>query len=100
MLGADGALTSEKEHEQSDRAGIAARRPRHALRFVRGGLGEARRRRAEVTTAAVTRIRKSHYGGYVVVSIPAKAVARAIRTAGGRVLVRGTHGYGEVYLDE
>lgn len=63
-------------------------------------LAEARRRGAEVTTGAVTRIRKSPYGGYVVVSVPAKAVARAIRTAGGRVLVRGTHGYGEVYLDE
>ena len=63
-------------------------------------LAEARRRGAEVTTGAVTRIRKSPYGGYVVVSVPAKAVARAIRTAGGGVLVRGTHGYGEVYLDE
>lgn len=61
---------------------------------------EARRRRAEVTTGAVTRIRKSPYGGYVVLSVPAKAVARAIRTAAGRVLVRGTHGYGEAYLDE
>ena len=63
-------------------------------------LEETRRRRAEVTSGAVTRIQKSPYGGYVVVSVPAKAVARAIRTAGGRVLVRGTHGYGEVYLDE
>jgi len=65
-----------------------------------GALREARRRRAEVMSGAVTRIRKSPYGGYVVVSVPAKAVARAIRTASGRVLVRGTHGYGEVYLDE
>jgi len=63
-------------------------------------LKEARRRRAEVTIGAVTRIRKSRYGGYVVVSVPAKAVARAILTAGGTVLVRGTHGYGEVYSDE
>ncbi len=63
-------------------------------------LEEAKRRRAEVTTGAVTRIRKSPYGGYVVVSVPAKALARAIRTAGGGILVRGTHGYGEVYSDE
>lgn len=63
-------------------------------------LEEARRRRVEVTTGAVTRVRKSPYGGYVVVSVPAKAVARAIRTAGGGVLVRGTHGYGEAYPDE
>ena len=63
-------------------------------------LREARRRRADVTAGAVTRIRKSPYGGYVVFSVPAKAVARAIRTAAGRVLIRGSYGYGEVYLDE
>ena len=61
-------------------------------------LKEARRRRAGMATGAVTRIQKSPYGGYVVVSVPAKAVARVIRTAGGRILTRGTHGYGEVYL--
>ena len=63
-------------------------------------LEEARRRKADVTTGAVTRIQKSPYGGYVVVSVPAKAVARAIRTASGRILVRGTYGYDELYLDE
>lgn len=61
---------------------------------------EAKRRRAQLAPGAVTRIRKSPYGGYVVVSVPAKAVARAIRTVGGGILVRGAHGYGEVYLDE
>ena len=59
-------------------------------------LEEAKRRRAEVT-GAVTQIRKSPYGGYVVISVPAKAVARAIRTTGGGIFVRGTYGYGEVY---
>lgn len=63
-------------------------------------LKEARRRRTGATTGALTRIWKSPYDGYVVVSIPAKAVARAIRTAGGDVLVRGVPGYGEGYLDE
>lgn len=63
-------------------------------------LEEAKRRRAKVKPGAVTRIQKSPYGGYVVVSVPAKAVARAARTSGGRTLVRGTHGYGEAYLDE
>ena len=53
-----------------------------------------------MTTGALTRIWKSPYDGYVVVSIPAKAVARAIRTAGGNVLVRGVPGYGEGYLDQ
>ncbi len=63
-------------------------------------LKEATRRRTGVTTGALTRIWKSPYDGYVVISIPAKAVARAIRTAGGDVLVRGVPGYGEGYLDE
>ena len=63
-------------------------------------LKEMRRRRAQVTPSALTRIQKSPYGGYVVVSLPLRAVVRAIRTAGGRVLVRGTHGYGEAYIDE
>ena len=63
-------------------------------------LDEARRRRTEFAVGAVTRIRKSPYGGYVVVSVPAKAVARAVRTGGGRTLVRGDHGYGEAYLGE
>ena len=61
---------------------------------------EMKRRRAHVTPSAITRIQKSPYGGYVVVSFPVRAVVRAMRTAGGRILVRGTHGYGEGYLDE
>ena len=63
-------------------------------------LAEARRRRVEMTTGAVTRIRKSPYGGYKVISVPAKAVARAIRKMGGIDLLRSTYEYGEVSFDE
>ena len=63
-------------------------------------LKEAKRRSTGATTSAVTRIRKSPYGGYIVVSIPAKAMAMAARTAGGSELIRSVSRFSEEYLDE
>lgn len=62
-------------------------------------LEEVRRRLVDVATA-VTRIRKSPYGGYVVISVPTAAMAQAIQTGGESILVSDPHGYGEGYLSE
>ena len=58
-------------------------------------LTEARRRSTETSPPAVTRIRKSPYGGYVVVSVPARVMAKAIRAARGSTLIHGVSGYYE-----
>lgn len=99
MFGADGTLKSEKEHERSGWAGIAARCPRHALRFARGSVSGSEAPKGRGDHRSCDPDLQVSFGGYVVLGVPAIAVARAMRTAGGRVLVRGTHGYGEAYLD-
>ncbi len=59
---------------------------------------EAKRRTVKAGASAFTRIQKSPYGGFVVVSIPATSLAQAIRATNGQFL-RGIDGYTE-YPDE
>ncbi len=62
-------------------------------------LQEAGRRATGKAAGAVTRIRKSSYGGYIVSSVPPNALARAVRKSGGRISVGGEVRYWEGYAE-
>ena len=59
------------------------------------------RRRATDVASAVTRIRKSPYGGYIVRSIPLAAVAQMVQAgSGSSILIGDPRGYDNGYPDE